>query len=415
MFRGLMGSLLMLLLLLPKVGRAEVYSEQDLLSISGFATLGVVYNSTDQADFLRDLSQREGVGYSRQLDFGVDSLLGLQLDAKINSELSASAQLLSHRRYDNRYAPELNWAFIKYAPSESVQIRAGRLGFDVYMQADSRSVGYSYLPVRPPVDYYGGLPVTYSDGMDIVLKHPLGEGIVRFKFAMGYAREKLPIQGADNVLDLNGSPLWGGYLDYQLQNWQFRVGYAKLKLENELPDLSVLLNILRLPQLNDFSQGPAQFADEAMIKGKGVEFISAGVVYDDGPLQAQLMLRRLLADTISYPNNDAAYLMLAYRLGGLTPYALYSKVKPNITKQEIGLPDTPGFAQFNALARLIQPYPVSDQSTYSLGVRYDVMRNLDVKFQIDRVDGRDSFQWANKQPSWDGRATIYSLTLDFVF
>ncbi|MBY0446863.1 MAG: hypothetical protein K2Q15_16835, partial [Burkholderiales bacterium] len=235
MFRALIRCLLMLLLL-PSLGRAEEYSEQDIFSLSGFATLGAAYNSTDQADFLRDLSQREGVGYSRKFDFGVDSLLGVQLDARINSDISASAQLLSHRRYDNSYTPELNWAFVKYAPNDTLQARFGRLGFDVYMQADSRNVGYSYLPVRPPVDYYGGLPISYVDGMDVVLKHPIGEGIARLKFSMGYAREKLPVQGTDSVLDLNGSPLWGGYFDYQLQNWQFRAGYAKLKLENELPE-----------------------------------------------------------------------------------------------------------------------------------------------------------------------------------
>ncbi|NHQ85604.1 hypothetical protein HA050_05660 [Iodobacter sp. HSC-16F04] len=414
MFRDLIRYPLMLLMLLPGLGRAEEYAEQDLFSLSGFATLGAVYNSTDQADFLRDLSQREGAGYTRQLDFGVDSLIGLQLDAKINSEISASAQLLSHRRYDNSYTPELNWGFVKYTPNDSVQARAGRLGFDVYMQADSRNVGYSYLPVRPPVDYYGGLPISYLDGVDFVLKHPIGEGIARLELAMGYAREKLPVQGSDNSLDLNGSPLWGGYLDYQLQNWQFRVGYARLTLENELPDLDLLLNVLRSPQLQSFP-GPAQFADDAMIKGKTVEFISAGMVYDNGPLQIQLMLRRLLATTISYPDNDAGYLMLAYRVGPFTPYASYSIVKPKIIKHDLGLPDIPAFAQVNGLSRLIQPYPLSDQSTYSLGVRYDVMRNLDLKFQVDQVDGRDSFQWANKQPAWDGRATIYSLTLDFIF
>ncbi|AZN36460.1 hypothetical protein [Iodobacter ciconiae] len=91
----------------------------------------------------------------------------------------------------------------------------------------------------------------------MVLKHPVGEGIARLELAMGYAREKLPVHDSDGVLDLDGSTLWGGYLDYQLQNWQFRVGYAKLKLENELPDLAVLLNILRAPQFGVFGQGPS--------------------------------------------------------------------------------------------------------------------------------------------------------------
>ncbi|MDW5418456.1 hypothetical protein R6242_17980 [Iodobacter sp. CM08] len=408
-------SLLMMYGCLQLATVLPAFAEESVLSWSGFATLGGVYNSTDQGDFLRDLSQRKGVGYTQRFDLGVDSRLGLQFDLRVNESLSATAQVTNLRRYDNTFTPDFSWAFVKYAPNETVQARVGRLGFDVYMQADSQHVGYSYLPVRPPVDYYGGLPISFIDGADLVFRQPLGDGIVTAKVFIGEAKEKLPLNGVEGNINLAGSLVWGGYLDYQWQNWQFRGGYAQLTLENEVPGFDVPLAILRSPQINAINPSLAGFADAAMIKGKQIDFLSAGAIYDNGPLQIQLMFRRLFASTIAYPDNDAGYIILGYRIGKFTPFAAYSEIFTLGVNKNPGLPDVPMFSELNTFIKNVQGVYIDDQHTYSMGVRYDVMRNLDLKFQIDKVQSRDSFQWANKQPGWDGSATIYSLTLDCIF
>ncbi|MEN9657322.1 MAG: hypothetical protein RL571_787 [Pseudomonadota bacterium] len=391
------------------------FAEEPVFSWSGFATLGGVYNSSDQGDFLRDLSQRKGVGYTQRFDLGVDSRLGLQFDLKVNETVSATAQVISLRRYNNTFTPDINWAFVKYSPNESVQARVGRLGFDVYMQADSQHVGYSYLRVRPPVDYYGGLPISFIDGADLVIRHPLGEGIATAKVFIGEAKEKLPIGGDVDNLNLAGSLVWGAYLDYQWQNWQFRGGYAQLTLENEAQGFDAPLAALRSTQINAINPSLAAFADVAMIKGKQIDFLSAGLIYDNGPLQIQLMFRRLLASTITYPNNDAGYIIFGYRIGKFTPFMAYSEIVTSGINKNAGLPDVPIFSELNTFIKNVQSVYIDDQHTYSMGVRYDIMRNMDLKFQIDKVRSRDSFQWANKQPGWDGNATIYSLALDYIF
>jgi len=390
-------------------------AEEPVLSWSGFATLGGVYNSSDQGDFLRDLSQRKGAGYTQRFDLGVDSRLGLQFDLKVNETLSATAQVISLRRYNNTFTPDINWAFVKYSPNESVQARVGRLGFDVYMQADSQHVGYSYLPVRPPVDYYSGLTISFIDGADLVIRHPLGEGIATAKVFIGEAKEKLPIAGIDDNLNLAGSLVWGAYLDYQWRNWQFRSGYAQVTLENELPGFDTPVAVLRSPRINAINPSLAAFADAAVVKGKQVEFLSAGLAYDNGPLQIQLMFRSLLNNTITYPDNDAGYIIFGYRIGKFTPFMAYSEIVTSGMNKNAGLPDAPIFSELNTFIKNVQSISLDGQRTYSMGVRYDVMRNMDLKFQIDNVRSRDSFLWANKQPGWDGNGTIYSLTLDCIF
>ncbi len=140
-------------------------------SISGFGTFGIVHNDTRQVDVIRDLSQNNGVGYTRQTDVGMDSNLGLQIDGRFSDTLDGAIQVISRRNPD-QFHPQLSWAYLRYLPNDNVIIRAGRLGFDVYMLADSKNVGYSYIWIRPPIDFLAAslcrtLTVSIQDSRDL--------------------------------------------------------------------------------------------------------------------------------------------------------------------------------------------------------------------------------------------------------
>jgi hypothetical protein len=154
----------------------EVPSEEESpIKLSGFGTIGISYNTERRFDYLRDLLQTSGVGATRRFDVGLDSVFGAQLSGNPSENIEFTAQAVIRRREDN-YRPELNWAFIKYYPSNNWDLRVGRLGFDVYPLADSRNVAFSYTWVRPPVEYFGGLIVSYIDGVDAVCNYGLGTG-----------------------------------------------------------------------------------------------------------------------------------------------------------------------------------------------------------------------------------------------
>jgi hypothetical protein len=55
----------------------------------------------------------------------------------------------------------------------------------------TRDVGYAYLWVRPPVDYYGHRHIAFIDGADITLKRPLGKGLAWAKLSASRADEKI--------------------------------------------------------------------------------------------------------------------------------------------------------------------------------------------------------------------------------
>ena len=40
--------------------------------------------------------------------------------------------------------PHLVWGFVKHVPSDWLELRAGRLVTDIYLDGDSRHVGYAY-------------------------------------------------------------------------------------------------------------------------------------------------------------------------------------------------------------------------------------------------------------------------------
>jgi hypothetical protein len=370
------------------------------LALRGFGTLGLARSSTDRAEFVRDLSQPGGV--SKHWSSKIDSVVGLQADVQLAETVTAIAQIASRYHSDGSFDPELTWAFAKFDPSQNLSLRAGRLGTEFYMLADSRLVGYSYLPIRPPNDYYGALPFSYIDGFDGLATLPLGDGLLRGKLFSGLTREKAPL--ADRQWDLNGSRMSGGHLDYQQGAWQWRIAYAQIRFEHELP----------VEPLHSLLEGfGAVAASEALaVSGKRSHFYSAGMAYDGGPLQLQLMLSRTRQESAIFEHSRAGYLIGGYRFGELTPFAGYSWARSSPKQLATGLG-----AAMDAVVASIMADSHTDQHSFFAGMRWDFRRNMALKAQVDAIRGspQSIFPTRWEKADYNGRMNIYSLALDFVF
>ncbi|MBI3149138.1 MAG: hypothetical protein HYZ17_11565 [Betaproteobacteria bacterium] len=378
-------------------------------SLRGFGTLGMARSSSDQADFVRDLSQPDG---SRgQWTGKVDSLLGVQANYRFDDRLEGVVQVASRYRYDKSFRPEVGWAFLKYDPDPGLSLRAGRIGTEFYMLADSRLIGYSYLPVRPPTDYFTPLPIYYMNGGDATLTVPVAPGLAKFKAFYGVAGEKIPI--ADWVWDFSGSRMFGGYVDYLQGAWQWRLSYAQLRFRHDFP-INEVRGGLRLTGV----PSAIAAADALSVADRRAHYYSAGVVYDKGPVQAQLMFSRTTQESALFEGSSAGYGLLAYRVSSLTPYLGFSRVRSSANPLTTGLPDAvPPFAALNGGVAAIMRQTHVDQRTLFAGVRWDVRPNVAVKLQWDRVRGEPgsvAFQ-QGESPAWNGRTDVLSLTLDFVF
>lgn len=390
-------------LLLSAPLHAQEHGSQDW-SVRGFGTLGLARSASPEAQFVRDLSQPQGLSAGRWSG-KIDNILGLQGNWQITPEYEAVAQVVSHYRWDNSYRPELMWAFLKWEPNPTLRLRAGRIGTDFFMQADSRFVGYANLTVRPANDYYGALPFHYFNGADIQATLPAsqGPGLWRAKLFAGHTGEQAPLAG--ELWNLGQAPLVGGHLEYRRGPWLVRGGYAHIHFAHELPaPVADLRNTL----------APLGFADqaEALSVKRQSRFYSLGAVYDEGPLMAQLMLNQIDHDSTLFQNSHAGYALVGYRIGTITPYAGYAWVRS--TRKSFTPTNAP---VLDKLIATVLADSHSHQGTLSLGVRWDVAQNIALKLQLDRVRGNaDSlFPYRWETPAWNGRTTVVSAIMDFVF
>lgn len=382
-------------LLFMSVGVQAVELANGRLSLNGFGTLGMAKSTDSNAEFIRDISQKRGS--AGEWDADIDSRFGLQLGARLTDSLDAVVQGVSRYNYEGQYDPEVTWAFLRYAPDPAVTIRVGRVALDTYMLADSRDVGYSYVWVRPPVDYYGTRHLSHIDGADIVLRRPLGDGLLWGKLYAGRADEKVNSDIEGIVLDAAGSKVYGGHINYEIGRWRWQLAAGEIDYQLEAP--VEYWQGLRL--IERFNPLLAE-AYREVIEPVTIQMSSVGAAYDRGPLQVQAMLGQLnrpgdLTDLTS------AFVTLSYRLEPVTPYVTLSGSRTRgIAYRDVGLP-------FEGKAGLTQ-------QTLSLGARYDVAPNIALKGQVGFVNvDQVGLAWRQVDPDWDKNTTVLSLALDFVF
>nr|WP_315487142.1 hypothetical protein [uncultured Undibacterium sp.] len=396
---------------------AQATAQDNALKLSGFGTVGLAYNSSREFDYLRDLLQTKGVGASHRFDVGIDSLLGLQLSATASDNLDFTAQIVTRRSYQG-FRPEVSWLFAKYSPTDELDLRAGRLGFDVYPLADSRNVAYSYLWVRPPVEYFGGLILSHIDGADLVYKFNGESSQTKFKLFAGKATEEILTNIPDDFFSLKGSKLIGAHLEFQSQHWLARVGLAQLKFNNEFGGLVPFLETLRSPQLTAINPALPALAQDISFREKKIHYLSAGLVYDQGPLQAQLMYSRLKSQTSGFSSNEAAFFTVGYRMKEWTPYFTVAKTRPILIKSlSAGLPAGVN-PQFDAINSGIQDISINTQSaqnSQSVGLRYNLSNSSDLKIQVDHIQNTRGLLVRSSKDSWDGKSNIISFTFNFIF
>ncbi|QEP44404.1 porin [Ectothiorhodospiraceae bacterium BW-2] len=371
------------------------------LALNGFASVGAVYNSDDDAVYVRNVAQ-PGRGIDT-LSYQLDTRAGVQLNYRANEQLSGGIQLLSRYRYDESFTPELSWAYLKYRLLPEAELRLGRLGLDIFFRSDSRDIGYSYLWVRPPVDYYGVINVSRFDGVDLSQYLSLKQGVFKVKGFYGLANQKFPGFNA-NQLDFSDSPLYGLLAEYQGIDWFYKLTLSGLKLNDEDPSITQLSQIV--------ANGNQTLAEQLAMRDKTLRYYSFGVGYEKGRWRVQSALGRIESETLAISDNLSAYISLGYRLQRWTPYFMVSGVRSeSVTPVSVAPELDPLIAMAVAEGEL-------DQRTLSIGGRYDLSDTIALKLQFDRVKSaiKPSLLWyVDDLERWDQENSISSIVIDMVF
>jgi hypothetical protein len=381
-------------------------------SVSGYGTLGAVRSSLRDADFTATTLHPSGAGVSRRWSTDVDTNFGMQLDGRLNRQWSAVLQVVSEQRLDNTYRPKVEWANIKYQVTPELALRAGRIALPIFLTADYRRIGYIYPWVRPPVETYGSLPFTSSDGVDATWRWTAGPVRHASQVFVGHDDIGLlpPLHAvARHIVGLSNSSDWGAL--------NVRVSLIQAEATIDIAD----------PLLTGFRAfGPAgvAIAQHYAIDHKMVRFANIGFNYDPG--NWFLMGETGTARTNSFLGaTRSLYVSAGYRWKALTPYLTHAQVRALSATHDAGLPLAglpPAYAgaaaQLDAgLGMLLAAIP--QQSSDSIGLRWDVAGNAALKMQYDRVTPHDGSRGSliNTTPAFRSEqpSQVTSVALSFVY
>jgi hypothetical protein len=381
-------------------------------TFGGFGSVGVAHSNYREADFTSSVFQGEGAGASGAWNPNVDSRIGAQVGVKFNSRWSGVVQVIVEQRYDLSYRPQVEWANIKYQATPDLALRVGRIALPIFLAADYRKIGYAYPWARTPVEVYGGVPITNSDGAD--LSYRWQRAGVKYATQAFVGRTHI---GLTDATDVKAHGILGVTQTAEM-------GATTLRLSAFTAHIDT--NIVR-PLFEGFRQfGPAgiAIADKYDARDKRYTVIAAGVNYDPG--QWFLMAEGGATNGHSFlAKTSGLYVSSGYRAGNFTPYLSYSRVDSHSPSTDPGLPLTglpPPYAaaaaQLNGgLAVLLKTIP--SQTSFNAGVRWDLRSDMALKLQFDRVLTRDGSRGSlsNLQPGFKSGhpVNVTSAVLDFVF
>ncbi|MCA1856562.1 hypothetical protein LE190_11610 [Massilia oculi] len=379
--------------------------------ISGFGTVGAVHASTRSADFSSTVLHATGAGASERWSPDVDSRLGAQLDLTLG-RWSAVLQVLSEQDLEGSYRPHVEWANIKYQATPDLALRAGRIALPVFLAADYRKVGYTLPWVRPPVEVYGALPISSSDGVDATWRW--GAGATRHATQAFFGRTDTRLYDDRR---LKARKIAG--LSHSIEHGALSARVSALSAR-----LTAGIGTEVFTPLRAFGAPGAALAERFAIDDKRVSMLSAGFSYDPGQWfvsaeAGRAHTRSLLGST------TMMYAGAGYRIASLTPYLGLARVRAHGATRDPGLPLAalppqlqPTAAALNAgLNVYLSTIPV--QSSFSAGLRWDLASSAALKLQYDRARPTDGSRGTliNQQPGFrSGQAVhVASVALDFVF
>ncbi len=378
---------------------------------SGFGTVGAVHASVKDADFTSSVLRANGAGGSERWSPDVDSHFGAQLDVS-QGRWSGVLQVTSEQNLMGSYRPRVEWANVKYQVNPDLALRAGRIALPMFLAAESRKVGYTMPWIRPPVEVYGALPLSSSDGVDAI-----------WRWSTGATRHAT--QAFFGRLD---AALWDDYrlraqgitgLSHSIERGALSARMSALTARLTTPIGRELFQALRA-----FGPQGAALAARYAIEDKRMSIVSAGFSYDPGQwfLSAEAghsKTNSLLGETATM------YAGAGYRFDSLTPYLGYARVRAHGGNLDPGmdlaiLPAQlrPTGAMLNAgLNGYLATIPV--QSSASLGLRWDLMTDAALKLQYDRLRPTDGSRGTliNQQAGYRSGQTVHvtSVAFDFVF
>jgi hypothetical protein len=339
-----------------------------MFSFSGFGSVGMTHSSLDTADYTTNIFQSKGAGASSRYNFTDNTKVGAQVNAQFTQQLSAVVQVIMQQQYNNLFAPTIEWANVKYAFTPDFSVRIGRIELPSFLSSDYRNVGYSTPWAHVPLETYNLVGPDTSDGVDASYTMHFGKLSNTVQVVYGYNSFHVPVEG-QAAIKFTAKNILGVFDTIEQGALTVHGGYEQAHV-----------------QANSLPPGP-------------LTFYNIGLSYDPGSWFVQSEWSHITTPKAT-PGYESWYVIGGYRIQKFTPYAMYS------IQHSLG-----GVTLVNGT--------VQNQKDYSVGVRWDFRRSMDLKLQYDRVvlPNNSSGYFTNPQPGFalGSSANVISAVLDFVF
>ena len=398
-------------LLLFFVGCSFFVSAEDI-KFSAFGTLGLTMSNSDQYGYRANVGQEKGV-FAGEVDLLANSLLGGQVEVTLPSNFDFVGQVVLSDLIDPSPSDYVSMAFLRYAPSAAWTFRAGRLSADLFMITEYRDINVAYSWANVPNEVYGMIPIKAFDGGDFTYSQRLNNGTVSAKL-FGGVSEIIVSGGKTSNEFINIDGLLGGALIYDHFDWNIQGRYTTASVGSESQGASSLKPFIA--QVPDFIwENKQDIYDDLSIKDHDLHYVSlSGQKYIDNWLLnfelAQISSSSSLVSTLL-----SGYISAAYQYNDHTFYSVLAKTDSKRYQFHES-------AQVELIPELVENiekamnFYSSNQSTTSIGWRWDITEKITSKFQLNITDieANGATLWIEKGSS-SSSETVVSLmyTLSF--
>ncbi len=412
--RSLILFIITYLLIFSSIHKANATDlKSDRFRLSGFGTIGITSAGKEQYGYHKEFNHEAQFG-----GFSVfhDSVLGLQLDADIIPNLTATVQVVIENRKQHDFNNIVDWAFLRYQITPRIVARAGRMGTDLFMLSEYRNVGFAYLWAHPVVEFYAPITTSFYEGLDLQYTYPVASGYLELKVYGGQTGSDIALSRGE--LHLRARPFYGANASFETDSWKFRLIHAATDVTAVRSPLTGLLDTLnQVPQ--DAWPQAARFSSKLDGVGKRISYYSAGLAYDDNNwlVQSEVAILSSKWDSINLRNG---YVSVGRRFGPVTFYSIAANAKSLDKPTQVTTPlvSSPTLNSLESLTRNAFNAPHINQSTVSLGLRWDLYPKVALKAQWDHtwVKKNGGGLLIIKEPlNKDITLNIFSLNLNFIF
>lgn len=394
-------------LLAAGVTQAE---EPDWLHFSGFGTLEVDESGNRDADIHITSEESSGVGRTTGRSSGPGSIFGVQADAKLSPELTATAQVVSRQLSNGTANPYFEWANFRYQVIPNLYIRAGRLANSTFLLSESRDVGYSRLTLHLP-DTYITNSITNINGGDIT--YNLRAGTVLYKFAAVAGSFNQSFTSKIGITHYNFDTR-GASISAEFNSQTLRLSYGTGHVIAKSALLDAYHAALQ-PLVTAGDPNAIAVNNAVPVSDYSAAYGAISYTYDSDPVLLETELIHRSSQSLLIQEINGGYLLAGYRMGEWTPFLVYSNIR---SVADINIPVVSNATLVNVINASITPRV--SRTFWSAGARWDIRPNVDIKFQYDLIDkgAGDQGVFVNSTSAFIAehrQVQVFSAALDFVF